>query len=298
MGKAVYQKPFRTVAEQVALLEGRGLMMDVDPAEFAAFLRSVNYYRFTGYAIPFQTDREHFAKGAKVSDILALYAYDRKLRDLLFEALEVIELTFRTVFAHEAARAHGPLGYLDAANFTDASKHGKAVVRLQDEIDRSKEQCILHFKKNYQNPPVWSIVEIASFGALVHFFRMMCETDQNRVATAYGMKGNYAASYTQHLCVLRNLCAHHGRLYDHQWDYRFSPLVEWAGLPIPKWRPFFYQCALVYRFLAPTEKVAFDREGWKARLTKLMDETPTNPVFDARARAAIPSDPFNSPYWV
>ena len=139
MNKAVYQKPFKTVAEQIALLEGRDLIVDINASDFAAFLRSVNYYRFTGYAIPFQIDREHFAKGAKASDILALYQYDRKLRDLLFEALEVIELNFRTIFAHEAARAHGPLGYLDAANFTDAAKHAKAVVRLQDEFDRSKD---------------------------------------------------------------------------------------------------------------------------------------------------------------
>ena len=67
MQKAIYQKPYKTVAEQVALLEGRGLVVDIDASNFAAFLRSVNYYRFTGYAIPFQIDREHFAKDAKVS---------------------------------------------------------------------------------------------------------------------------------------------------------------------------------------------------------------------------------------
>ena len=215
-------------------MRGRGLSVDIDASDFAAFLRSVNYYRFTGYAIPFQVDREHFAKDAKASDILALYHYDRKLRDLLFEALEVIELNFRTIFAHEAARVHGPLGYLDAANFTDAAKHAKAVTRLQDEFDRSKEKCVLHFKANYANPPVWSVVEIASFGALVHFFRMMQPSDQNKIATTYGYQGNYTASYIQHLCVLRNLCAHHGRLYDHQWDYRFAALPEWKGLAVPK----------------------------------------------------------------
>ena len=53
MQKAIYQKPFKTVAEQIALLEGRGLSVDIDASDFAAFLRSVNYYRFTGYAIPF-----------------------------------------------------------------------------------------------------------------------------------------------------------------------------------------------------------------------------------------------------
>ena len=70
MQKAIYQKPFKTVAEQIALLEGRGLSVDIDASDFAAFLRSVNYYRFTGYAIPFQVDREHFAKDAKASDFL------------------------------------------------------------------------------------------------------------------------------------------------------------------------------------------------------------------------------------
>lgn len=298
MQKSIYQKPFKTVAEQIVLLEGRGLVVDIDISAFTAFLCSVNYYRFTGYAIPFQIDREHFSKGAKVSDILALYEYDRKLRDLLFEALEVIELNFRTIFAREVARVHGPLGYLDAANFTDAAKHTQAIARLQDEFDRSKEKCVLHFKATYADPPIWSVVEIASFGTLVHLFRMMMPAEQNMIASAYGYQGNYTASYIQHLCVLRNLCAHHGRLYDHQWYYRFSALPEWKGLAVPKWRPFFYQCALVYRFLKPTESFVFDRDEWKQRLCNVMQTIPRNPVFDAKARAAIPDNPISSPFWV
>ena len=39
MQKAIYQKPFKTVAEQIALLEGRGLIVDIDASDFAAFLR-------------------------------------------------------------------------------------------------------------------------------------------------------------------------------------------------------------------------------------------------------------------
>ena len=298
MQKAIYQKPFKTVDEQIKLLVERGLVVDIDDSDFASFLRVVNYYRFTGYAIPFQTDREHFAKNAKVSDILALYEYDRKLRDLLFEALEVIELNFRTIFAHEEARAHGPLGYLDPANFTNAGEHKKSVTCLQKEFQRSKEMCALHFQKHYLHPPIWSVVEIASFGALVHLFRCMQPPDQNRIASAYGYQGNYAASYIQHLCVLRNLCAHHGRLYDHQWDYLFTPLPEWKGLPVPKRRPFFYQCALVYRFLKPTAPFVFDRDQWKERLCKALDEIPQNPIFDAKVRAGIPIDPSNSSFWV
>ena len=78
----------------------------------------------------------------------------------------------------------------------------------------------------------------------------------------------------------------------------FAALPEWKGLAVPKWRPFFYQCALVYRFLKPTEKFVFDRDGWKDRLCKLLGEIPQNPVFDAKARAAIPDKPANSPFWV
>ena len=89
--KATFSKPFLELRDLIALLRARGLDVDISDADAEAYLSTVNYYRFTGYAVAFQSDREHFKMGARFSDIQAIYAYDRRLRELVFSAAEAVE---------------------------------------------------------------------------------------------------------------------------------------------------------------------------------------------------------------
>ena len=75
--KVHYAKPYLTIDEQIDLLASRGLRIK-DRLVARDLLTGVNYYRLTGYAIPFSIDREHFKKGATLSDLIAVYLFDRK----------------------------------------------------------------------------------------------------------------------------------------------------------------------------------------------------------------------------
>ena len=88
-----YIKKFATHVDQVALLKARGLVFGNEAAAEIS-LKSVNYYRFTGYALPFTRDREHFLPNATFEDVMSICSFDSRLRDLLFEVLEAIELDF------------------------------------------------------------------------------------------------------------------------------------------------------------------------------------------------------------
>ena len=92
--KVAYTKPWLSVPEQVATLEARGLQMD-DRAEAEAFLRHVNYYRFTGYCLAFESPRHSFPAGVTFGHVRAAYRFDSTLRDLFVEALELIEIDLR-----------------------------------------------------------------------------------------------------------------------------------------------------------------------------------------------------------
>jgi len=120
MSTTQYAKPFLDESQQVALLASRGLSVS-DPKMAAEFLKRVNYYRLSGYAIPFLIDREHFKPDASFDELMSVYRFDRILRDLLFEALEAAELAYRAIFAHQLSRNFGPLGYRDVANFKNVS---------------------------------------------------------------------------------------------------------------------------------------------------------------------------------
>ena len=78
-----YRKRYRTLTAQVVLLEKRGLEIDLQRLDAEVFLRVANYYRFTGFALPFMKTRTKFLPGAKFSAVKAVCEYDkaRKIRE-------------------------------------------------------------------------------------------------------------------------------------------------------------------------------------------------------------------------
>lgn len=294
-----YAKPYRSIDQLIDLLKNRGLDFDGCEEDARRFLSCVNYYRFTGYALPFLASREKFSSGAKFNYLYAAYLFDRKLRDLMSDALEAVELTFRCLFARTFSEAHGPLGYRDPASFSSSRSHELQTIldKLDAEFDRSDEVCAKHFRAVYDAPPLWSLVEVVSFGALVRMYRICSKADQNAVSSLYGFRGDVLASYLQHLVVVRNLCAHHCRIYDRRFSYRFPTLLAWRSVPNLDTAALFPQFALVYRLLKPTDRVVFDRDVWRKKLCDFLHTIPRNPVCDHRLRAGIPVAPEHSPLW-
>lgn len=140
------------------MLKARGLVFG-NEATAEIFLKSVNYYRFTGYALPFTMDREHFLPNATFEDVMSICRFDSSLRDLLFEVLEAIELDFRARFAYSFSQRYESLGYRDVVNFRDAKVHGDSLVKIDKEISRSSEKCVEHFRSEYYpgEVPIWAV---------------------------------------------------------------------------------------------------------------------------------------------
>ena len=96
--KIDYTKKPLTLAEQVARLKQRGLVFD-DESEATAYLFNISYYRLRAYTYPFQEngeDSEHTftRKDIHFKDIIDLYCFDRRLRSLIFNAIEKIEVAY------------------------------------------------------------------------------------------------------------------------------------------------------------------------------------------------------------
>lgn len=299
MATVRYTKPYKSVDQLIDLLKTRGLAFDGGEDVARRFLSCVNYYRFTGYALPFLASRESFRPGSKFSYLHSAYLFDRRLRDIMADALEAVELTFRCLFARVFSKSHGPLGYRDPAAFHPSRQPwlAKVIDKLDSEFERSDETCAKHFLSVYDAPPLWSMVEVASFGALVRLYRICSPADQNAVSSLYGVRGDRLASYLQHLVVVRNLCAHHCRMFDRRFSYRFPRPLAWRNIPNVDTATLFSQFALVYWLLKPTDSSVFDRDAWRRELCGFLRTMPQNPVCDHRSRAGIPPDPENSPLW-
>jgi len=105
-----FNKPSKSISDQIALLRERGMVIDnVQQATWA--LSHISYYRLRAYWLYYEADPESgkhiFKDGTTLEAVLALYEFDRHLRLLLMDALERIEVAARGAWAHQMAMVYG-----------------------------------------------------------------------------------------------------------------------------------------------------------------------------------------------
>lgn len=161
---------------------------------------------------------DKFIDGTTFNNIINAYYFDKDLRNLLRGMLETVEVAFRTHIAYLIAHKYGPLGYKDPKNFLNKYYHDRMMKSLLEEISRSNEVFVYHYKRKYKGIfPVWVVMELTSFSQLSKIYKNLKKADQNEIAYKnYGVKGDYVNTWLHTLSVIRNICAHHGRLYNRQ----------------------------------------------------------------------------------
>lgn len=189
----------------------------------------------SAYFLPFKQS-EQFQKGANFKDIINLYTFDRKLRLLALDAIEPIEIALRTQIIYHLSHKYGTFGYLDEKNFSNRFKHATWLKNLNSSIKDSTETFIKHYKTKYTlatHLPLWMAIEVISFGNLSYFFRGLKGEDKQIIAKIYGVSDIVLTSWMHSLVYLRNVCAHHARLWDK--TLTFKPALPekspiWKGI--------------------------------------------------------------------
>lgn len=219
-GDLKYDKPSLTVEQQVELLKKRGMQFS-DPQQAADFLFHHNYYRLRGFWIPLEDETapgHTFKKGTTFDHVVHLSEFDRKLRLLVFDAVERLEISFRTAWAYHFSLKHGPHAYLDKGFFKDIDKHKEHLKRLSKDVEKSTEIHIVHYKEKYRTPskpPIWSVSELMSLGTLSKWFEnLQPKIIKKEIAARYNLPEPVFESFLQHLTTIRNICAHHSKLWN------------------------------------------------------------------------------------
>lgn len=191
----------------------------------AHYLQHISYYRLRAYWLPFEdaapTEGDHkFKDGVSFDDVLALYVFDRRLRLLIMDAIERVEVSLRGCWAHHLAMKYGPHGYLDPTLYQHADRYAQSFTTLIGEVKKSKDTFINHYKSKYddpEHPPIWMTAEIISLGQLSMWFsNLKHRYDRQAIAKPYGVDEKILVSLAHHLTYIRNICAHHGRLWNKQ----------------------------------------------------------------------------------
>lgn len=227
-----YTKPATTYQEQIQILRSRGLVIG-DVSRATHYLAHLSYYRLAGYWLPFEADHctHRFRPDVNFDDVLNLYFFDRELRLLLLDAIERVEVSLRALWAYYLAHRYGPHAHLDTRHGADLKLHAAHIARLEKELARSDETFILHYKRTYRSPaspPVWAVSEIMSFGSLSRWITHMIPADRAKVANEYGLDQGMLRGFVRHLTYVRNLCAHHSRVWNRQLT---------VTMPLPRSKP-------------------------------------------------------------
>lgn len=248
---AVFTKPAITQAQQLDLLKRRGLTI-LDESRALCFLEAVSFFRLTPYMRPFQhsDDRHQFETGTKFSQLARLYDFDRRLRLLIIDAIERTEVAVRAHISNDLNQKYGAHWYLDNQHFKKNYDHQRLIQNIRDKqqfarddynreclridglqtaddaykkrlkLKRQQESYARHYALSYHEPelmPCWAMLEELSLGELSHLFKGLAkDKDKKSIASGFDLFAPLLESWLHTLTVIRNICAHHARLWNRE----------------------------------------------------------------------------------
>jgi len=214
-----YTKPARTFEEQAQLLIERGLIASKE--EIEERIAFVNYYRFSSYLYPFRKEgAECFKQGTRFSSVWQHYKFDRDFRSLVFNAIEVVEIALRTKITYHISHTYDPFAYTDIKHFPLFNQEDFEAWKedICEEIMHKNDYAISHFYEKYspehELPPLWIACEYMTFGKIVTMYRKLGKELKTLIATDFNVPANVFRTWLLSLNDVRNVCAHHGRLWN------------------------------------------------------------------------------------
>lgn len=261
---SLYEKPFKTVPEQVKILREHGMLIN-DEESAVQQLRAIGYYRLSGYWYPFRREvlgpllepkssnlprSSVFEVGTEFTKVVHLYEMDRKLKLLVLDGLERVEVAMRFQLGHVLGEGHA-YAHLDQTRLSSAftgvtdpdnpldreawltSEHSKWLGKVHRQEKDSKEEFVKHFKENYGSTlPAWVVTEILDFGGVSTLYGGLKQGHRDQIAEALGFEtdgsgdGTTLAAWMKNLNYIRNTCAHHARLWNKNINAQGSDLKD------------------------------------------------------------------------
>lgn len=302
-----YAKPALTFPEQLAKLQARGLVIS-DQDEALRQLSSISYYRLSGYWYPFRRRDQHgnisseLVAGTSIDQVVTLYEFDRHLRSLVMDALERIEITVRTQITYHYGHKYGAFGHTDPSNFHPQFDHTAWLSKLENETRRSSDEFIRHYQSKYDgfpHVPVWMLTEVMSFGALSFFYKGLRNDqksgveDKKVVSNYFGLHHKRFGDWLHTLTYVRNVCAHHSRLWNRELAIRpdRASELEWCPPVTPRNDRVFY-ILLMLRHLM---RCSVHSDDWTNKVIQVLEPLAVNPQY--RMAMGIPENWKEHPLW-
>jgi len=169
--------------------------------------------------------------------------------------------------------------------------------KAQNEAFKSQESFISHFRSKYDGfptLPIWMATEIIPLGLLSRLYEGMLPAEQQKVAKDYSIHPSVLRSWLRTLTYIRNLCAHHARLWN-----RELPVAAELPRHDRRWHPpvtptnrRLFAVLLILR-----QMMAHHHQGyhWQQRVTETLRPIATKPYW--RIAMGLPESWQTHPLW-
>ena len=249
-----YNKPYRSPQDLVNLLQTRGLIIN-NQCRAENYIRHIGYYRLSAYMFPvlkLPKDKHLFKDNITFQNILNLYKFDKKLRLLIFNEIEKIEVAVRSSIVNNACELfNDPYWITDSKYFMSPDKFQKTLSLIDKELEHSKEDFIIHFRSKYSDtyPPAWILAEILSLGTMMNvYYNLRDITVQKKIAKEFCLQVKPFESWMSILTLSRNSCCHHSRVWNKQNTMQPTEprhiTKPWITLPTDRLRIYFNLCII------------------------------------------------------
>ena len=217
------KKVFRTLDEQIDILKKRGLIF-FDEVKAKNILLRENYFFISGYRHFFEASKDKFIKGTTFEELYGIFIFDRKLRNIFFKNLLVIENNVKSIMSYELSQIYGANDkeYLLPRNYSNDPMQVRQVhdvlnkMNRQIRINGSTHTATYHYINNYGYVPLWILVKVISFGLMAEYYDILKDADKNRISDVYKIDSVTFSTYLHILSNYRNVCAHEDILYEHK----------------------------------------------------------------------------------
>ncbi len=228
--KKKYQKPILSIQDQIDLYIKRNLIVH-DVEDFLWYLKNVWYYSVWIYAKYFQDNNtDDFLPWTTSSQIIELYKFDKELRTLVFDYIQIIEHSFKTALIREIWEKIGSIAW--SFRHTDSTQYSCPWWEFDNTVISFFENIIIKYKNknnpNYSNkildyyfvtkdyeqkiPPVWMMMQVMSFGECIRLYNMLNDDNKKLIWNVYDIKWLTLKWWLYNLNNLRNKCAHGDRV--------------------------------------------------------------------------------------
>lgn len=219
-----YQHPPTTIDQQIVFLQSRGIVGDEELMR--RWLKTVGYYRLSAYWLPCElppadgeTRSKQFPPDTNFADIVDIYIFDRQLRLLIMEAIDRFEIAVRARWTNLFSLAHGSHAHMNHSNFQDGFEYARMFSKISNTVEQSSEVFIEHYRDKYTTPylpPLWQVTELMTLGEISMWVKATKDNKiKDVVARDLGLPNKETLESTlQLLSYIRNICAHHGRLWN------------------------------------------------------------------------------------